>query len=344
MNPTERALLNNYQRNFPLTPRPYLAIARELGCDESMVVTLLKRFIRTGVISRIGPVFRPNTVGVSTLAAMTVPAARLQQVADAVSACPAVNHNYEREHRFNLWFVVNAPTRSDRNAVLAGIEAETGLSVMSLPLERDYHIDLGFDIDFDGAAVPRMDRPAAAPAGAAAALRSGGQLPTDLVAAIQGGLAVVGAPFARIASETGLSEGDVINLIGARVRTGVIKRFGIVVRHRELGYRANAMCVWDLPEERIDELGKRIATIPYVTLCYRRRRCLPDWPYNLFCMIHGKDRATVLGQVRELAARFELGGVPGEVLFSGRCFKQRGAYYRQPHTPLTRRRAQAVYG
>ena len=214
---------------------------------------------------------------------------------------------------------------------------------MSLPLERDYHIDLGFDIDFDGAAVPRMDRPAAAPA-AAEALRSGGQLPTDLVAAIQGGLAVVGAPFARIASETGLSEGDVINLIGARVRTGVIKRFGIVVRHRELGYRANAMCVWDLPEERIDELGKRIAAMPYVTLCYRRRRCLPDWPYNLFCMIHGKDRATVLGQVRELAARFELGGVPGEVLFSGRCFKQRGAYYRQPHTPLTRRRAQAVYG
>ena len=78
---------------------------------------------------------------------------------------------------------------------------------------------------------------------------------------------------------------------------GMIKRFGIVVRHRELGYRANAMVVWDVPDERVGEAGRTLAALPFVTLCYRRPRRPPDWPYNLFCMIHGRDRATVAGQI-----------------------------------------------
>jgi DNA-binding Lrp family transcriptional regulator len=134
-------------------------------------------------------------------------------------------------------------------------------------------------------------------------------------------------PFAAIGAELGLEEGAVIARIQALMARGAIKRLGVMVRHQELGYGANAMVVWDLPDAGVDALGRRIGQRPYVTLCYRRPRCLPAWPYNLFTMIHGRDRAAVLAQVEAIKGDFDLGSVPSEVLFSGQRFKQRGAYY-----------------
>jgi DNA-binding Lrp family transcriptional regulator len=108
---------------------------------------------------------------------------------------------------------------------------------------------------------------------------------------------------------------------------GVIKRFGVIVRHRELGYRANAMVVWDVPEERVSEAGRKLADLPFVTLCYRRPRRLPVWPYNLFCMIHGRERGAVEALVETASAAAGLNGLTRAVLFSRRRFKQRGARY-----------------
>ena len=153
-------------------------------------------------------------------------------------------------------------------------------------------------------------------------------LDTALIQAIQAGLALVERPFAAIAAAAGIDESTVLKRLEALIDSGVIKRFGIVVRHQELGYRANAMVVWDLADEDIDTAGERIGTLPFVTLCYRRPRRLPDWPYNLFTMIHGRDRESVLAQVRTVEAALGLGEVPHAVLFSGRRFKQRGARYR----------------
>jgi len=107
----------------------------------------------------------------------------------------------------------------------------------------------------------------------------------------------------------------------------VIKRLGVVVRHRKLGYRANGMVVWDVPNRRIDEIGQRIGAVDFVTLCYQRPQRLPQWRYNLFSMIHGRDRQQVLQRVHELVSRCKLDAIPHQVLFSGRCFKQRGARY-----------------
>ena len=108
---------------------------------------------------------------------------------------------------------------------------------------------------------------------------------------------------------------------------GVIKRFGVVVRHHELGYRANAMVVWDIPDERVRDIGQQLGDFAFVTLCYRRPRRLPVWPYNLFTMIHGRDREQVLARVEELVQACGLGDVARDVLFSQRRFKQRGARY-----------------
>jgi siroheme decarboxylase len=148
-----------------------------------------------------------------------------------------------------------------------------------------------------------------------------------LIAAIQHGLPLTARPYADIATHIGLSEEDVIARIAAMQQQGTIKRLGVVVRHHELGYRANAMVVWDVPDERVAALGRCLGGFDFITLCYRRPRRLPDWPYNLFCMIHGQDRQAVLDQVAFLVTRCDLQDIPHRVLFSKRRFKQRGAVY-----------------
>lgn len=142
----DRRLLNEFQRNFPLTATPYADIGRCLGISEQLVIERLQRLQAAGTVSRVGPVFRPNRIGASTLAAMAVPPAQLEEVAALVSAYAAVNHNYEREHEYNLWFVAAAADEAKLAAVLEDIAARTGLEVMSLPMLEDYHIDLGFDL------------------------------------------------------------------------------------------------------------------------------------------------------------------------------------------------------
>ncbi|MCG8356016.1 MAG: AsnC family protein [Kiloniellales bacterium] len=149
----------------------------------------------------------------------------------------------------------------------------------------------------------------------------------DLIAALQDGLPLVPRPYACLGQRIGLSEAEVIARLRGLIDRGVIRRFGVIVRHRALGYRANAMVVWDLPEAEVGAAGARLAALPYVTLCYRRPRRLPDWPYNLFCMIHGTDRDEVLCQVAAAARDCGLEKAMREVLFSTRCFKQRGARY-----------------
>ena len=143
-------LLNDFQRNFPLDPAPFARIARSLDTTSETVLETLRTLQARGAVSRVGPVFRPNTVGVSTLAAMAVPVEELETVAAIVSAYPQVNHNYEREHRFNLWFVATAENPRALQETLHAIQDSTGYAVLSLPLLRDYHIDLGFRMQLDG--------------------------------------------------------------------------------------------------------------------------------------------------------------------------------------------------
>ena len=148
-----------------------------------------------------------------------------------------------------------------------------------------------------------------------------------LLAAIQRGLPLAPRPFADIAAGLGLYETDVIARLKRLKQAGVISRFGVVVRHHELGYRANAMVVWDVPDNQVAELGRCLAGFDFITLCYRRPRRLPQWRYNLYCMIHGKSREEVLAHLEWMVNHCGLQTLPHEVLFSRRRFKQRGAVY-----------------
>jgi len=139
-------LLNEFQHDFPLSATPYADIASKLGVTEQTVIDLLSELNDQKILSRVGAVFRPNRVGASTLAAMAVPERKLEEVADIISSYPAVNHNYEREHHFNLWFVATAENVEQLNAILADMEQKTEIRILSLPMEKDYHIDLGFPL------------------------------------------------------------------------------------------------------------------------------------------------------------------------------------------------------
>ena len=328
MTSAEFRLLNEFQRGFPLCQRPFAMIGERLQMSERTVLDRLRAFCDQGVVSRVGAVFAPRSIGASTLAALSVPDSRLEHVAAAVNARPEVNHNYERGHPYNLWFVVTAPDEQKLDNVLRDIEREARCGrMLSLPLIEEYRIDLGFDLS-DAGLPPHPFAPA----------RSAARIvlqPEErrLVAALQSGLPLVPSPYAAVADAAGLGEHEVLATLERWIEEGTIRRFGVILRHRELGYRANAMAVWNVPDAQTDTLGARLAGQQDVTLCYRRRRAPPEWCYNLFCMIHGRSRETVQRRLAELEGECGLGDFDSAVLFSRRRFKQCGARYVESAEP-----------
>ncbi|WP_374495094.1 Lrp/AsnC family transcriptional regulator [Zoogloea sp.] len=313
-------LLNEFQRGFPLVSQPWAALGEHLHCSATEVMARLVSLRDAGKISRVGPVFAPNRIGASTLAAMAVPESALPQVAMRVSAFPGVNHNYRREHRYNLWFVANACDEIALERLLHDMGAATGCPAIALPLLEEYHIDLGFDLS-NG----RRTRHTVGPVQRQALTRS----EWGLIDRLQDGLPWVARPFQAVGDAAGLGEGRVLATLSRWLADGMLRRFGVVVRHRELGWRANAMCVWQVPEDQVSAFGHALAAQDGVSLCYRRRTA-PDWPYNLFCMIHGQGREAVEARRAALADQIGLGAFPSAVLFSTDCYKQCGARYQAP--------------
>ena len=320
---TDAALIDGWQRSFPVEPQPFARIAVAMSLTEADVLARLGSLSTAGIISRIGATVRPNTVGASLLAAMRVAPEDLERIAGIISSERCVNHNYEREHRFSLWFVVTAPDRRGLDAALARLRAATAHDILELPMERAYYLDLGFPLT--RADAPRRPSAGAGPLAGPIAVSLDDR---RILAEMEDGLDIVSRPYAALARRCGLDEADVIARIARLVASGIVSRLGLIVRHRSVGFTANAMTVWDVPADRVDDVGLALAAENRVTLCYRRPRRLPHWRYNLFAMVHGRERAEVVGEIARMAARLGLGTIPREILFSRRCFSQRGARFK----------------
>lgn len=312
---SDLALLNPWQRDFPLVRAPFAAIASALGRTPEQVLTDYARLHAGGSLSRIGAVFAPGAGGASLLAAMAVPAARLEQVATIVSAHPGVNHNYEREHEVNLWFVATGPNAQAVEQLLRSIEADTGLTVLRLPMLRPYRIDTGFDL--------RAAQSQASGATHWAQSRLQAQ-DEPLAALAEQGLPLCARPFDAWAAQLDQPVEAVLATLARWLEDKTMSRFGVVVRHHELGFTANAMTVFDVPEGEVDACGEALAQVPGVTLAYQRSRA-PGWPFNLYCMVHGRDRASVHATVASAMAQAGLAQRPRATLFSLHRFKQTGA-------------------
>jgi DNA-binding Lrp family transcriptional regulator len=312
----DRRLLDEWQRDFPLVPRPFAVIGEQTGLDEDEVIRRYVRLRENGAITRIGATVRPNTIAVSTLAAIAVPENRIEEVAAIIGSEQGVNHSYLREHHWNLWFVATAPDDAGLQASLARIEGRSGLRVLGFPLLRAFNIDLGFRLASRTA--NKVDR------GIRETLDLGVS-DRKIMQGLTGGLPVVRRPYQALAKQAGLEETAMIDRIGVLASAGYLNRVGVILRHRALGWRSNAMVVWQVPVERIVAAGERLAAVPGVTLCYQRRTVPGVWPYTLYSMIHARSRKEALGILAEATELPELRDVRHEVLFSTHCFKQTGA-------------------
>jgi DNA-binding Lrp family transcriptional regulator len=227
-----------------------------------------------------------------------------------------VNHSYLREADWNLWFVATAPDAAGLAALLSRVEAATGLPLLDLRLVRPFNIDLGF---------PLAAGPVAMPLGRG--VETAVLCPEDrpLLDALSRGLELCPRPFAALARALGQDEAGVIARVAVLVAAGILTRLGVIVRHRMLGFTANAMVVWDLPAAGLETAGQTLATLLGVTLCYERRPVAGLWPYRLYCMIHARARGEALAVLETARALPALAGADHRVLFSTRCFKQSGA-------------------
>ena len=145
-----------------------------------------------------------------------------------------------------------------------------------------------------------------------------------LVRALQAGLPIVKRPYAEVAKAAGLSEAEVVERLEEMLADGRVRRIGAVPNHYALGYTANAMTVWDVADDALEELGPRVGALPFVTHCYRRPRRLPAWRYNLFAMVHGKDRAATARKIQEVERLLGKRSSAHEVLYSTRILKKTG--------------------
>lgn len=309
-------LFNAWQRALPLVSRPFDAIGATLNLSGRQVRESLRQGLARGEISRVGGVFGIGAGGIGMLCAMQVPAHDRDAVAALINAEPGVNHNYAREHRLNLWFVVTANDEAQLHACVDRIDTSTGQKALRLPMRRAYRIDLGFDLF--GADAPT--RPAAndsppVPAG----LRA-------LAARLELGLPLVERPYAELGAPLGMNEDDVITTLRRWCDQGTLRRLGVVLRHHEFGISANAMTVFELPSDDADAAGARLAQQRGITLCYRRDAA-QGWPYTLYCMVHGRERAAVAALIDSATHNAGLEHCPREVLFSTRRYKQTGARY-----------------
>ena len=318
--PIDIALLDDWQREFPMCDRPFAAIADRIGIDEADAIARLRKMKQAGRVTRVGATCAPNTVSASTLAAIAAPEERIDEVAAVISAQSGINHSYQREDRWNLWFVATGPDRAHVNATLAKVSNLTGLEVLDLRLMQPFNVDLGFRMR-DASSLP------SAPPSGSRQIDCSVMQPGDrgLLQRLTTGLPITPRPYAEIAAALGRPETEITNRIGVLLTAGIITRLGVIVRHRALGWSANAMVVWDIRQDRINAVGPRLAALPGVTLCYERRPVPGIWPYRLYNMIHARSHREAHDVLDAAQALPSLGDVAHKVLFSTRCFKQTGA-------------------
>lgn len=314
MDEIDRRLLQLIQDAFPLVNRPWAALGREVGISKEEVLARTRRLVRVGIIKRVGPILDARKIGLaaSSLIAMRVPPPSLERVAKKVSAFKEVTHNYEREHDYNLWFTVVTKDSKSLSKTLEAIKRATGVEdLVSLPRSRAFKIKVHFRFTTE-----TMGRK---PTQKSKELVEISREERKLLKVVQDGIQIVSRPFAKVADVMGKSERYVLCSIGSLIEKGVIRRFGAVIGHRAAGFRANAMVAWKVPAEIVRDIGEKIAQFEEVTHCYERLTVPGRWEYNVFCVIHGRNRDECEGVIKCISK--EIGIDDYVVLYSKREFK-----------------------
>ncbi|HEV3046705.1 MAG TPA: AsnC family transcriptional regulator [Solirubrobacteraceae bacterium] len=288
---TDRRLLNLMQGSFPIQPRPYRAVAELAGLTEEETMARVRRLLDKRIIRQVTPIFDTRALGYSSmLVAAKVDPEHPHRAAQAINAHPGVSHNYLRNHEFNLWFTI--ATEPDSGLGLEGtlevLAAEAGAeSVRQLPTLKLFKIRMDLEMEGDTQALASAAAEVAEPVELDP--QPYDELDVAVIRALQGDMPVVPEPYAPAAAELGLPEDRLLeHLTGMRERR-ILRRVAAILYHRRAGFSANGMGVWKVPDERIAEVGCRMASVRGISHCYQRPT-YADWPYSVFTMAHGRSK------------------------------------------------------
>jgi len=319
----DKKLLNEIQWVFPLVDRPYQEIAQRYGISEQEVMRRISSLKNIGLIRQINAIFDTRRLGYkSALVAFSVKPDKLEFVAERVNEHPGVSHNYERNHEYNMWFTLAVPPGTDMKDDLDMMAALDGvIKYRVLPTLKLYKIGVRLDMVNNDAEKPRPTDQVKELSPEKVQIT---ERDKEFIRELQKDLAVVPEPFKELANNLGITTGELLAKAKEYEKNGIMRRFAAILRHRDAGFVANGMVVWHVPEDKIDEVGFKLAAFPQVSHCYRRP-IYPDWRFNLFSMVH----ARTLEAAEKMAAEMSesIGIKDYQILFSSREFKKERVKY-----------------
>jgi DNA-binding Lrp family transcriptional regulator len=335
----DRRLLNLMQGSFPIAPRPYQHVASEAGITEEEAMARVRRLLQERIIRQVTPIFDTRALGYSSmLVAAKVDAGNPWRAATIINAHPGVSHNYLRNHDFNIWFTI--ATEPDSPLGLEGtlevLAREAGAeSVRQLPTLKLFKIRMDLEMEGD---TDKLASPAAeAVAPAETEPQPYDEFDKDVIRALQGDMPVIAEPYAPAAQALQISQEQLLgHLEGMRERR-LLRRVAAILFHRRAGFSANGMGVWNVPEDRILQVGGRMAAFRGISHCYQRPT-YADWPYSVFTMAHGRSKEECDAILDSIAA--DTGITDRATLYSSTEFKKiRLLYFTGEHRAWEREHA-----
>jgi DNA-binding Lrp family transcriptional regulator len=319
----DKQLLNDIQWVFPLVDRPYLEISKRHNMSEDEVMRRIAYMKDMGLIRQINAIFDTRRLGYkSALVAFAVMPDKLESVANEVNKHPGVSHNYERNHDFNMWFTLAVPPYGEMKRDLDRLASLDGvIKYRLLPTLKLYKIGVRLDMVNDDTEKPKpMDE-----------VKQLNPKKIDItendkhfIRELQKDLKVIPEPFKEMAENLRITTTELFAKAKEYEKNGVMRRFAAILRHRDAGFSANGMVVWQVPDEKIDEIGYKLAAFPQVSHCYRRP-VYSDWQFNLFSMIHARTLEAAEKIAVEMSEIVEIKDY--RILFSSREFKKERVKY-----------------
>jgi len=317
-------LLSIIQKRFPLVAKPFAVIAEELGTDEETIIKLISEEKKSNVIRQISPIFDTKRLGYSSsLISFKVRRDDIDKAVEAINAHPGVSHNYEREHTFNIWFTLAVAPDSKlglKKTVEILAKEANAMEYIILPTLKLFKISVKLNTTGKDAKKEKVEKPNKKSIELT-------PLHHKVIALAQNDIPIVSEPFKETVEELGLSYDEFFAILNELKDAGVMRRFAGILNHRKAGFNANAMVVWDVDESRGEEIGKKAAEFSAVSHCYLRPK-YPNWPYNLFTMVHGKTTEETNAIIREMAN--EIPHFSRRPLYSTREFKKVRIKYFSP--------------
>jgi len=317
-------LLSIIQKRFPLVARPFAAIAEELGSDEESIIKILSEEKAKKIIRQISPIFDTKRLGYSSsLISFKVKREDIDRAVEVINAHPGISHNYEREHTFNIWFTLAVAPDSKlglKKTVEILAEEVNAVEYIMLPTLKLFKIAVKLNTTGNDAKKEKVEKPK----------RKHIELTDfhhEVIALAQNDIPIVSEPFKEVVDALGISYEKFFATLNELKESGVMRRFAAILNHRKAGFNANAMVVWDVDEDKGEEIGKQAAEFSAVSHCYLRPK-YANWPYNLFTMVHGKTTEETNSIIKEMASEIE--HFSRRPLYSTREFKKVRIKYFSP--------------